>query len=701
MKKLLNVRAAVVLAFAIGAGAGFAYLSAYYSVPLWWMVAIIPVTAAFIVLFIIRRSTVGIVVAVLSALLFLYGALGVVFRLRSYTDTPLPDSAVCRIRGTVFEKSRTQSGEYIKLSGIIADGVPVGGCMTVYLGEDYGEYAEVGYDVEFSGVVYVYEPFGYGEVNSERLLQDIRYSASPVDGLESEYGFSLFGSINSAVRELYFGNLSPDTAAIVYAMYTGNTDYIETSTMDSFRYGGVAHVFAVSGMHIVLVYGAVSFVLRRLRLGKLPAAAISVLLVFFYTGMCGFTLSAVRAAIMCAVAAAVRLACGKYDALASVALAFVAVLLVNPLNIISVGFQLSVAAVAGIALFCAPVTRALKRIRLPGVIAAAAAMTLSSQIATFPILLSCFGYVSWASLALNIIFVPVLSAIFTVQFAFTLLAFVIPPLAQLLISAFAVPTEAVTAALVTIRAERALISGFTFGAFAVPYFLAVYVVSGHVNIKVRFRVLVAGVLAAVVASGIGLANYIPPGGVRVTASAREGSAAVLLSTRSGSVLVLSEEPSAYDISGLVGENGGGNLSAMIILGGYESVLAYTRSGVECSDVYVWQDNLHFQPYSGVTVHYERTFSAAGIEFEYCGSHDLGAYAGGISIGISCGENVMLESCDLLFAAAESRACEYGTAVYFSKVNSQLNLYDCGDLQFVAKDGKMYSIGNISRKGALL
>ena len=61
------------------------------------------------------------------------------------------------------------------------------------------------------------------------------------------------------------------------------------------------------------------------------------------------------------------------------------------------------------------------------------------------------------------------------------------------------------------------------------------------------------------------------------------------------------------------------------------MLAYTRSGAECSDVYVWQDNLHFQPYSGVTVHYERTFSAAGIEFEYCGSHDLAAYAGGISM----------------------------------------------------------------------
>ena len=48
----------------------------------------------------------------------------------------------------------------------------------------------------------------------------------------------------------------------------------------------------------------------------------------------------------------------------------------------------------------------------------------------------------------------------------------------------------------------------------------------------NYKVVITGAT-----SGIGLANYIPPGGVRVTASAREGSAAVLLSTRSGSVLV--------------------------------------------------------------------------------------------------------------------------------------------------------------------
>lgn len=701
MKRIVNVRIAVVLAFAIGAGAGFAYLSAYYSVPLWWLIALVPLTAGFLVFFIIRHSAAGIIVSALSALLFLYGALGVTGRLSAYADTPVNDGALCTISGTVFEKSFTQNGEYIKLNNITADGQSVDGNVVVYLDEQYGEFADVGYKVTFSATVYTYAPFEYGDVNSERLLQDIRYSAYPAGEVQSEYAFSLFGSINSAVRGLYFDNLDKNTASIVYAMFTGNTDYIETSTMDSFRYGGVAHVFAVSGMHIVLVYGFVSFILKKLRLGNLPVAIISVLFVFFYTGMCGFTLSAVRAAIMCAVGALIRLSGGKYDGLASLSLAFVAVMLVNPLNIISVGFQLSVAAVAGISLFCSPFTRALKKIKVPSPIATAAGMTLSAQIATFPILLSCFGYVSWASLALNVIFVPVLSAIFTLQFAFTLLAFIIPPLAQFFVSVFAVPTAAVTAALVSIRAERALISGFTFGVFALPYFLAAYVLSGHVNIKVPFRIIAACLLAAVMIAGICLNNYIPPRGVKITASARRNSYAVLFSSTEGDVLVISEQPYAYDVNSLLSEHGAENLSAMVILGGYDSIGAYPLAGVDCGDVYVFQDNLNFQPYSGVTVHYERTFTVAGIQFEFLGGYDILAYAGGISTAVSCGESCPVESCNLLFAAEESETCNYGTAIYFTQVSGEYNLYDCGDLQMIAKDGKIYSIGSTARKGALL
>ena len=701
MKKLINIRPALVLAFAAGAGAGFAYLSAYNSVPLWWLIALVPVAAAFIIFFIIRGRVAGIVFSVVAALLFLYCSLGVSFRLSRYAETPLINGGVYEISGTVKEKSLTEDGEYVKIKNISADGEDVGGVMIVYLDEDYGQFCDLGYSIKFKGTVYAGRPFAYGNQSAYRLLEDIRYTAYPSGDISSEYGFSLFGEINSAVRLLYFDNLDKDTAAIAYAMFTGNTDFIETSTMDTFRYGGVAHVFAVSGMHIVLVYGIVSFILKKLRVSHVPAAIIGIALVFFYTGICGFTLSAVRAAIMCAVAAVVGLSGGKYDMLSSLGLAFVAVLIVNPLNIISVGFQLSVAAVAGIALFCGTITRALRRIKLPGKICSAAAMTLSAQIATFPILLSCFGYVSWASLVLNIIFVPLLSAIFTLQFALTLLSFVIPPAAFLLLKIFSVPLEAVTAFIVVAHAEQALISGFDFGVFAAPYFLAAYVISGQVNLKLRFRLIAVAVLAALIAVGMMAKNYIPEGGIKINASAYYGgSYCVLISSRQGSVLVISETPSAYDISSLLSENGVERPDAMIILGGDDSAEAYIFSGVECDDVYLNYTNFAFQPYDGTQLHYEKRFTVCDIEFKYVTGCDLYAKAGGISIGISSGNKVNISDCDILFSAAEKGGCMCGTCVYFDRTDAPLNLSECGDLQFTAKDGKIFFIGNTRPKGAI-
>ena len=694
------MRCAVVLAFSTGIGAALSYFSVRLGLPYWWLTALVPIVAAFIIYFIIRRSTVGIVFTVLSALLFLYGALGVCFKVYEYSSVELDDGAAYAISGRVTEKSYSDGG-YIKIKGITADGIPVDGVMTVYLDDEYGEFCDVGYEVSFSGTVYVNIPFAYGSDNTTKLLEDVRYRAYPTGDISSEYGFSLFGSINSAVRSLYFDNIDEDTAAIVYAMFTGNTEFVENSTMDSFRYGGVAHVFAVSGMHIVLVYGAVSFILKRLRLCPAAVAAISVALVFFYTGICGFTLSAVRAAIMCAVAALVRLSGGKYDTLSSLSLAFVAVMLVNPLNIISVGFQLSVAAVAGIALFCRPVTSALRKIKIPRGLASAAAMSFSAQVATFPILLSCFGYVSWASLLLNIIFVPLLSAIFTLQFALTLLAFIIPPLSQFFILIFSVPVSAVTAALVTVHAEDALISGFDFGPYAVLYFIGAYVISGHVNIKFRWRAIIAAALAIIIAVGLFLKNYVPAGGVKITASAYyNGSYAVLLRTSEGDVLIISENPSAYDISSMLSENGVTNPDALIILGGEESVFAYTLSGIDCKDIFINYTNINIQPYRGTTVHYEKNFNAAGMHFAFVGGNDVLAQAGGVDIGISFGEEAAIKKCDVLFAVTDGHVCNCAEAVYFTQVNFAYNVYDCGDLQFIADNGKIFLTGRAAVRSAL-
>ena len=70
MKKFVNLRPAVLLAFAIGAGAGLSYISVYNSVPLWWAIAAVPAAAVAVIVSIVRRSAFGITLALVCATLF-------------------------------------------------------------------------------------------------------------------------------------------------------------------------------------------------------------------------------------------------------------------------------------------------------------------------------------------------------------------------------------------------------------------------------------------------------------------------------------------------------------------------------------------------------------------------------------------------------------------------------------------------------
>ena len=84
MKRLINARYAVLLAFAVGLGAGFSYLSAFYSFPYWWMIALVPLTAALVIICIVRAKYRALIFFVISAVLFVVGAGGVYHRLSAH-----------------------------------------------------------------------------------------------------------------------------------------------------------------------------------------------------------------------------------------------------------------------------------------------------------------------------------------------------------------------------------------------------------------------------------------------------------------------------------------------------------------------------------------------------------------------------------------------------------------------------------------
>ena len=130
--------------------------------------------------------------------------------------------------------------------------------------------------------------------------------------------------------------MDDSTAAITCAMLTGNSGFMDEDVLQNFRYGGVAHIFAVSGLHIGIVYLLLSKLFKKLRLNFLLRFLLITAGLIFYAGVCSFSPSSVRALVMCVVMMALKFKGAQYDRLNSVSIASLAVLVINPVYLFSV-----------------------------------------------------------------------------------------------------------------------------------------------------------------------------------------------------------------------------------------------------------------------------------------------------------------------------------------------------------------------------
>lgn len=169
-------------------------------------------------------------------------------------------------------------------------------------------------------------------------------STSVVDGMAVVD--SIRTSIDSTVSILVAG----DAGALGVAMLTGQRGGISETTINAFRGAGLSHLLAISGLHVALVGGmamyATSCVLGK-RGGWYLLLALS--LVLSYAALSGFAPPVVRATIMFGVFVAARLAGRGTMLLPAVALAGMLMVAVDPNIVTSVSFQLSFAAMVGIA----------------------------------------------------------------------------------------------------------------------------------------------------------------------------------------------------------------------------------------------------------------------------------------------------------------------------------------------------------------
>ena len=142
--------------------------------------------------------------------------------------------------------------------------------------------------------------------------------------------------------------VSPKTLALTSALTVGKKDSLEYETKESYRKVGAAHLLALSGMHLGIIYGFLYLIfVRWVRHTRWRWHALPLILLFLwgYALIAGMPVSLLRAALMLSVFTIISLMQYDTDPLHVLALSAIIILLIAPTDLLSISFQLSFAAV--------------------------------------------------------------------------------------------------------------------------------------------------------------------------------------------------------------------------------------------------------------------------------------------------------------------------------------------------------------------
>ena len=227
--------------------------------------------------------------------------------------------------------------------------------------------------------------------------------------------------------------------AVLAAMTLGERVSMSKEMTDDYSASGALHILSLSGMHLGIIY-AMLLLLFFKRRSSVIVQVIIVTAVWAYVFIAGLPVSAVRSAVMLSVCSFVNLLNRDKISLNVLAVAAFSVLVVNPLNLYDVGFQMSFMSVMFIIVFY-PVfyyvmPQRIRNICIVNYIWQMTAVSLSAQLGVAPLVALYFGRFSCYFLLANFAVIP-LSAVILYGVAFIML-FAWQPWLQGILSAIVV-----------------------------------------------------------------------------------------------------------------------------------------------------------------------------------------------------------------------------------------------------------------------
>ena len=284
-----------------------------------------------------------------------------------------------------------------------------------------------GQTVTFTGNVY--HPMGQSNPHGfdfrlYLLQKGVELGITGCDGMTlAPQGQTTFGNVLLRLRKglrVRLDALLGEHGSLAAALILNDKSDLPEDLAESFRLAGVAHVLAVSGLHVMILFSCILALLRRFSPSQAVLTAVSAVLLMLYGFLAGMQAAILRAVLLMAYIQSGHIVRRRTDQLTALATAFLVILLLRPIDLLSAGFQMSFGAVLGLIMLGDRVNCRARRVRRPWLrrLAQAYGSTLCASLgAALPVA----WYYHRLSLA-GLIFSPIIVALVTVLLPLMLLA---------------------------------------------------------------------------------------------------------------------------------------------------------------------------------------------------------------------------------------------------------------------------------------
>lgn len=277
---------------------------------------------------------------------------------RDYYDR-IEEGQVVRFQGELAKKEKKTTSYYLYFNSIINEDMVLDSSETIILQSDSDDLP-IGATVLVEGKKEKWNVArnegNFDEksyYNSVGTLMKVKGAAEVMEEPLVGVGELLY-CLRENVKQAFISNLPGEEGGIVSAMTLGDKSELDAEVKDLFKLSGLAHILAISGLHISIVGMSIYRMMRKKGTPFGVAGVISSVIVVLY-GMLTFGgVSTIRAVVMFLVMILADILGEGYDSLSAIGAAMIYVLTMYPYSVDSVGFVFSFGAVTGIAVVVNP-----------------------------------------------------------------------------------------------------------------------------------------------------------------------------------------------------------------------------------------------------------------------------------------------------------------------------------------------------------